>query len=271
MKVRVRTLRPGERWSADDDVRAAAIAFGCAGLALAILVAHIVGQGLHHPAIAVIAFLLLLTAPVIGFAAWERSRRVWLHVYPDGVRVGETFVPLSDVARVELVTQVGADGLRLWRQEGPALVVYARPRDAASVVVMVQSQLDEAADRELEREAAYLVGRRSRDVAAWVRRARGALGPGEGLRSLVDPSALWRLVEDTTARPSIRAGAAMALGATSGAPTRARLRVIAAGAASPLVRAACNANDDETAWLAALEEAAHAEDGGRRRSVETPV
>ena len=70
------------------------------------------------------------------------------------------------------------------------------------------------------------------------------------------PEQLWRIVEDPSQKPELRAGAAVVLGGTLGEEGRARLRVAAGAVAEPGVRIAIEAagGDDEEALAQALEE-----------------
>jgi hypothetical protein len=108
---------------------------------------------------------------------------------------------------------------------------------------------------------ASLLRRRGLEVSAWIRELRH-LGTGASAahRSApVLPERLWRVVEDPSADPSARAGAAVAVALEADDEGRARLRAAARATAAPKLRvaieAAAGGREDELAQaLEAIED-----------------
>jgi hypothetical protein len=106
-----------------------------------------------------------------------------------------------------------------------------------------------------------LLERRGRSPAEWLRAVRG-LGSGANAdhrTAPVRPETLWRIVEDPTAGPEARAGAAVALQERLDDEGRTRLRIAALSADTPGLRLALEAaaaEADDAELEGALEELA---------------
>lgn len=86
---------------------------------------------------------------------------------------------------------------------------------------------------------AALLGRGSRDVKDWIAMLRSIGAGASSFRTAaLAPERLLRVVEDPTAEASVRAAAAVALGAAPDAESRSRLRLVAQSVAAPRVRVA---------------------------------
>jgi len=117
--------------------------------------------------------------------------------------------------------------------------------------------------------SAAVLDRGDRDVAAWIRalRAVGSGAAADHRTAPVLPEQLWRIVEDPSQKPELRAGAAVVLGGALDDEGRARLRVTAGAVAEPKVRIAIEAagGDDEEALAEALADLPREMRGAPRR------
>ena len=144
-----------------------------------------------------------------GFRAWS-GVRIHLH----GKAPVELAVASSvlDIPRTELIAERIREGLQSYRRG------------------------DGAAD-------AALVARAGRPVAEWVEALR-AIGAGSGADHRTAPvvhDRLWKVVEDVSAAPVARAGAAVALAASKSPESNERLRLAAEATAVPKLRLAIEA------------------------------
>jgi len=151
------------------------------------------------------------------------------------------FVPYSKIEDVE-VTPLGIE-----------LVLYSGRRLEIRLTQKANAQMERVESLlsaiEDERKAAaairhqeeeLLLARGQKDLDAWLAEMR-ALGEGArgGYRSLAIPQErLWEIVENPSADPSARTGAAIALHATLDDDGRARLATVAAATAAPRLRVA---------------------------------
>jgi hypothetical protein len=171
----------------------------------------------------------------------------------DGVLVQwlsqRTFIPIGDLLGVSLSEETGVFGmpamLHLQRRAGPpipiqvgSLRVYGR---GAALADWAIHQALAQRDAHLA-DAVPLPERGSGSAKAWLEALRTVGRPG-GYRAEAAPDAarLWRVVEDPTKAPSVRAAAAVVLGASLDEAGRQRLRVAAAATAAPKLRIALEA------------------------------
>lgn len=106
-------------------------------------------------------------------------------------------------------------------------------------------------------EDAMLLRRGDRSVGEWIRSLRSiGAGANADLRTApVAPERLWRIVESPSVKPSARAAAATALGASVDEEGRDRLRAAAAATVAPKLRIALEAAAGEAHEEGAFEEA----------------
>jgi hypothetical protein len=119
--------------------------------------------------------------------------------------------------------------------------------------------------------AAAVLGRRARDVHAWIQELRAiGVGANADLRTApVNPEHLWRIVESHGAEPEDRAAAAVALGGQLDESGKQRLRVAVDAVADERLRIAVDAalREDDAALEIALGEVSPlriGEDPGRK-------
>ena len=195
-----------------------------------------------------------------------------IDVGADGVLVrwlGTTrFLPLTKIRTVERSfagfgfgddRQVGArirtvDGEDVWLPVGKARWASER---AGALVERIHEAMETHARGSVDASAA-LLGRRERDVRAWIQELR-AIGAGANadLRTApVSPEHLWRIVESHGAPPADRAAAAVALGASLDDGGKQRLRVAVDAIADERLRVAIGAavGEDEESLAEALAE-----------------
>jgi hypothetical protein len=203
-----------------------------------------------------------------------------IEVGSDGVLVGwfgkKRFIAHSRIADVrpyeEQVagkTYVGVD-LHLVGGEKLHLVVGQKgwvATDAQAVAERIREAREDAARGDADVQAA-LLERGPREIKEWVSSLRGiGAGANASLRTApVAPERLWRIVEDASAEPTARAGAAVALGAELDDERSARLRGVAHTIAAPRLRVAIE-HVAEGKSDAELEEAlAEMDEGARGRT-----
>ena len=94
---------------------------------------------------------------------------------------------------------------------------------------------------------APVFARAGRETDAWLRDVVTAADVNASYRTpAVPPDELWRIVEDTAASPTARAGAAVALRQALDAPGRVRLHALADACAAPRLRVALEAVASES-------------------------
>jgi len=202
---------------------------------LAGLLFSIVGAILRHREDEITAALVLLLpaalATTLAFKSWRSVRRTSVYVGGDGVRVeGRTF-PFSrlhahrDRGAVSLVAGVERVRIRCASEHEAAALLTAI--DDARTGRTPPADVDTTA-----------LARGGDDVAAWKSRLLALLG-ADAYRATLGADELARVVEDTSASPETRVGAALALSSLhADAPERARVRVAIDGVADPKLRVA---------------------------------
>lgn len=205
-------------------------------------------------------------AAVIGAAAsiavvLAGARRRRLSIGSDGVAIAggaRRFVPFADVERVErLETVYGRTHhlAELVLRSGERIRLGGRfgifGHDALRVVDEAYDDLERALARHRARiaaEHAETLARGARPSAEWTRELRERVEASGFRQGTLAREDLVAVVEDPTADPTARAGAAYALRAAGlKDEERRRLRVAAAATAAPKVRVALEAAADEHA------------------------
>ena len=200
-------------------------------------------------------------------------------VGPDGVlvtsatRLRRKFHPFADIADATVtswgVTLEMKSGRSIELRTETSAKSKSESRDALAARIRAGIA---ALDPTGAADVASLVARAGRPVEEWLRALDAVTGPAAGYRVATVPAdKLWRVVEDPTADPSARAGAAAALRASLDDEGRARLAAIADASVHPKVRVALDAiasskaADDDERLREALEGCA--EDQASRRAL----
>ncbi|MBX3230407.1 MAG: PH domain-containing protein [Labilithrix sp.] len=214
-----------------------------------------------------------VVAAMIGFLLARHWRAAYVTVGADGVRVrelrGTRFVPFSEIERVrsegnDLILDL-RDGtnVELHHPIGSNASLEAdRSHEAKKLGERIAEQL--AAHRRAPRVNLDVLTRAGRRAEEWLRATQALTEQNATFRTQAVPhEALWRVVEDASAAPTARAGAALALRRELDDAARTRLRVAADACAAPQLRVALEAVtcEDDDALLHALEPL---EDEGRR-------
>jgi hypothetical protein len=199
---------------------------------------------------------LLVGSVLTCLYAFNQMLRV--SVGADGVRLRHLlerarFVPFSSIERAELdgknVTlhlhtgerivmhsPAGASGKPGGSLDGPVALADGAI-EARKLVERIEAQL--AARRARESADAPTFARAGRETDEWLREVAAATDANASYRTpAVPPEELWRIVEDTAAAPTARAGAAAALREALDDPGRVRLRAAADACAAPRLRIA---------------------------------
>lgn len=227
-----------------------------AAIAAFLVVAAFFGAGLidasgpSNPADGLPALLRLSTVGIIALYALFVAVPRRLVIGADGLLLSwlgwRKFVSFEGVYTIGPV-MAGSSivGAALMGRYGPSEVLRMRGRmveelRARDVERMQQRLGDAFAEyKKRARDAAAAIPERGvRPVADWVRALR-ALGHGANAdhrTAPVEPEALLRVIEDPSAKPEKRAGAAIAY-AARGEDARKRLRIAAESTASPEIRA----------------------------------
>jgi hypothetical protein len=209
--------------------------------------------------------VILTSAPWVVFQVAEVLPKVLLPIIllgylmigvqtlmPQTVEVGEDGVMLRSLGRrrfirfdrIDAVTRT-AVGVTLRLRDGSDVDLILTQREKAeakrveALATAIENGRADFAQLTRAEEEALLV-RGSRDVETWTKEMR-ALGEGSpaGYRAIAIPEErLWNVVENASADPSAREGAAIALHARLDDEGRQRLRVAAEGIAAPRLRIA---------------------------------
>jgi hypothetical protein len=214
-----------------------------AGAVAAVAAAGALGASsalLHGGGMASAARLVLLWAAALSF--YLRSF-VRVDVGSDGVllrRVGEQrFLSYNSIVGAS-VDERGAVVLTM-RSEGEIRLSMATSPDKVQLRDTFLERIEDgrtafARERRAEgAEALIAPGRRS--VSLWMKDVRALAGPLHYRETRLDQDRLWQVVDDATASPATRAGAALAI-AVHDQPSRLRLRVAAEACAQPKLRVA---------------------------------
>jgi hypothetical protein len=206
-----------------------------------------------------------LPATVYAFAglALLMRFRTRVEIGSDGLllrRLGErTFVPYGalECASIEQYAIV------LFLRSGKKIILGSgsSARDAQTRQALVQ-RIEEAlmayAQGGDSTGTEALVAPGGREIPVWVSETRALARARDYRKVRVDTERLWRVVNDASAQPATRAGAALALSSAPDGETRARLRVASEACADPRLRLALGrvadgaADDDLEEALAPL-------------------
>jgi hypothetical protein len=239
--------------------------------------ASMAAAALLGPASAPVAILLILALVTYIFGMVFSPTKVRIGV--DGVVIRwmrrERFVPFSKVKEVRKYKQNSGTktyvGVELvLREGGVERIVCGQQGWIKTDVDLMLGRIQEAYElhNEMGTEAATpnLIARGARTTEAWVTALRGiGAGASTDLRTAPVPAeSLLRVVEDASASPALRVGAAVA--ALAGQPeAKPRIRVAATTTASPKLRIALErvieAPDDEEAIAEAIAEVEAGEAG----------
>jgi hypothetical protein len=210
----------------------------------------------------------------------------WLKVAAgaDGLRVkplliGRTrYIPFTSIVSASIegrnITIHTRDGTPL-RMHHPASHGWKwltrhndRAHDAAKLIERINERV---AAHGARTDDAPIFARAGRQTDAWLRDVITAADVNASYRSpAVPPDELWRIVEDTTAPATARAGAAVALRPALDASDRVRLGAVADACAAPRLRVALEAvasSDEDEARLHGALDPLDDDDGKERRQL----
>ena len=170
-------------------------------------------------------------------------------------------IRLTDGRRISMYHPAG----RGWKP----LLFHEHALEGRKLVERIKEQL--AAHRARPNVEAPVFARAGRDTDTWLRAVVAATGARASFRTPAVPAeALWRIVEDSAAAPTARAGAAVALRDALDDGGRVRLRALADACAAPRLRVALESvasyQDDDGVRLA-LEPLDDREHEGASRSL----
>lgn len=186
--------------------------------------------------------VLVSVVTMVGGLVGLVGETVHFAIGADGIRFNRWkghFVPFT---AIESVTLDARGNIVVARREGPALRVHAGTSRFGTVtndvgISLVERILDgvRRSRADTSREAAALA-RGGRDTKTWLHEITAATDGHASFRAPArPPEVLWRVIEDPSAPPSARAGAAIALG---DARDPERIRVAAEACASSRLRRA---------------------------------
>jgi hypothetical protein len=215
-----------------------------------------------------VACALMLAAVVVAWSALFE-----LTVGVDGValrrRGRSRFVPFEDIASID----PRPEGVGIVLRSSEEILVHVPFAEADGALLRQRDKIAESLAESLRAYgetrikpdharvgALAVLARGKRPVAEWLVALKDLAAPtGAAYRSAEVPiEELWRVVEDATAEPTARAGAAVALRATLDDDGRVRLRVASEGTASPKVRVVLEAasGEDDAVLESALSDVA---------------
>lgn len=203
-----------------------------------------------------------LTAAIALLAIVNTFLPTFARVGQDGLLLRsltrKRFFPFSQMQSAE----ASPWGVTLQLRSGKSVELRTRPakqggQDPAGAALLerLQAGIARAQTTERAEEAATLVQRGDRDVSSWLDGLRALREGGYRVASLGEER-LWQIVQDATAAPTARAGAAVLLRDSLSDEGRARLRVAAEATVLPKVRVVLEAASDperEEELRAALE------------------
>ncbi|NUO47500.1 MAG: hypothetical protein HOV80_01445 [Polyangiaceae bacterium] len=197
---------------------------------------------------------------VLGNIVSNRPSKIRIGV--DGVHLRwlwvSRFTPFSMVTSVSMHEEGAQRFVDLVLTDGTTTSIPVSKQDGeqdlAHQRILQAFQAYEARRGSADTEA---LARGSRTPMEWLTALRGlGAGAGAGLRTAhIALDRLWSIVEDPSAAPAARAGAAAALGSSASKQERARIRVAAETIAEPRLRIAVEKAADEAIAEAELAEA----------------
>jgi hypothetical protein len=197
------------------------------------------------------------------------SRELFVAVGEDGIWIRQPFVDKRFVSfrDVDEIEKAGRD-LTLKLKDGSTVDLHQHAQnDVAANDLVARIRAGIATFEAAPKRAADAVDRNGRTIAEWIASAAKAHERAANYRAPVVPQdELWRIVEDASASPTERAGAALALRADLDDDGKTRLRIAAGACAERKLRVALESvtSDDET-LAEALEPLE--DEASRRRSV----
>jgi hypothetical protein len=222
------------------------------GVLGAAIVSHSQGPSFTSRVSILVAALAVITA---GLAlGTSRASRIRVTVGADGVRFQSAFV--KQFAAYDQIKEI--------RHEGDDVIIslydfttheLSGQKDAARLADVLERAV--AAYRANQEHGSPRLGRKGRPLGQWMQDARALAEQNADYRHATMPEEqLWRIVEDASAEPTERAGAALALRLDSAG--KMRLRVAANACAENRLRVALGAVADDNSMLetafAALED-----------------
>ncbi len=215
---------------------------------------------------------LLFVLALFVFARFVVGKKSRIRVGVDGIHYRwlwqSRFVPFAQVRSMKLVPGARTQTAEVELAGGSSLRLplgAGREQDEGFVYQRLLQGLEAFRARggsaELE-----LLARRGRPHEEWLRALRGLGAGATGPRdNHVDRERLWGVLDDPSAPPVARAGAAASLGASTEPGARERIRLVAAAVAEPRLRIAMEtaakheSSDEELAEALAEVEAAAAQ------------
>ncbi len=240
------------------------IAWMCAGLALSIGIIFLrdMSPALH----AIVPGWIGQPMMWLPYAVLVARGMVRVTVGSDGVLVRPylgkgRYIPYADIESAALENQ----NVVLRLRSGTTVLLGVGSQKLAggeykgdALLHRIRSGMQAPRTEEGERQPATLVARGERSAHAWVLGLKEIAETARATyrRPVVPPDQFWRMVEDVSCPPDVRAGAAVALSAALDDAGRERLHMVSETCASPRLRVALEAvrsGTDEVALEEALE------------------
>ncbi len=191
-------------------------------------------------------------AVVPAFLAWNVLRGRQWHVWKDAVvSRGTFFRRVLSVADIERVERANGE-TRLHMKSGKTVTVPHSSLDENWFAAAVEAAMAEAQ----RAPSLGALARNGKSVASWRQELRQrVLREGDYRVAEIDKAILHELLENPSASPEQRIGAALALNTTPNPDSRARLRVAARESANPKISRVMSKLADGEAEDAEIEEA----------------
>ncbi len=228
--------------------------------------------GLILAASAGVPYVIVLAAPLAAvFAAmgWVSTRPIEIRVGTDGITLRGAFktrfIPFADLSGVG---ENSGDPM-LYFRDGHTEVIWNcavsnRPELLSALQHRVNGALATNAEHDGLMARAAVLARLGRPLATWQTEIARAVDPTQGYRSTgLSRSDAEAVLDDARSPVDHRIGAAMALRSLDAAEASTRVRIAAAGCASPELRAALEDAGDGTLDEATVARAVAAVEKGR--------
>jgi hypothetical protein len=220
---------------------------GLFGVGVGVAVASFFSQKQGHAfTLALFAMMATLVVMTLGLAiGTQYASRIHVTVGADGVHFKSFFVKqFAAYDQIKEIRHVGDDVI---------ITLYdftvhelSGEKDAARLADVLERAV--ASYRANQEHGSRRLGRKGRPLGQWMQDARGLAEQNADYRhATMAEEQLWRIVEDASAEPTERAGAALALRLDPAG--KMRLRVAANACAENRLRVALGAVADEQAWL----------------------
>lgn len=177
---------------------------------------------------------------MVGAIFGAVSRETFVSVGEDGIwlrrpYVEKRFISFRDVVSIE---QDGRD-LTLKLKDNSRVAMHHKLGDASVEDLLTRVRAGITTFRSTPKRTAEAIGRNGRTIADWIASVRKQHERAANYRTPVVPQdELWRIVEDASANPTERAGAALALRADLDDEGKTRLRIAAGACAEHKLRVA---------------------------------